>query len=59
MICPYVQNSHINIQMNVRNKEYPDMIDCYVISEYWGNMTCPKEECGAWQEGECKYNGER
>lgn len=59
MICPYVQNSHINIQMNVRNEEYPDMIDFYVIREYWGNMTCPKEECGAWQGGKCRYNGER
>ena len=56
MICPYVQNSHVLIQKNARNEEFAELIDACNIIEYWGNMTCKKEECGAWYEGRCRYN---
>ena len=56
MICPYVQNSHIQIQDNIRSQEYVDLVDKYITIDYWGNMQCKKEECGAWHDGRCEYN---
>ena len=55
MICPYIQNSHINVQKNIIDKE-TGQIDAYVTANYWGNMECPKEGCAVWRDGRCKYN---
>ena len=55
MICPYIQNTNINIQRNIVNKE-TGHTEYYVIGNYWGNMECPKEGCAVWKDGKCRYN---
>ena len=55
MICPYVQSSCISVQQNIPNEDNPEEIKQYRTFTFWTNMECPKEKCGVWFKGRCRY----
>ena len=54
MFCPYVRK----VWTRATHIDYDDeMIERgSIVSEYYINEECRKEECGAWYEGRCRYN---
>ena len=45
----------MNIQQNIPNEDNPEQIKEYKTFTFWTNMECPKEKCGAWFNGRCRY----
>jgi len=58
MKCPYSVDIK---QVNQNRYEYNDdgltTFHEHILIETRTFMECPKEQCGAWQDGKCKYSG--
>lgn len=54
MFCPYIRK----VWTRATYIDYDDeMVERgSVVSEYYINEECKKEECGVWSEGRCKYH---
>lgn len=55
MICPYNQTSHIMVN-SYEHDEDTGELKTQIVKEFWGQCPCLKEQCGAWKDGQCKYN---
>lgn len=56
MFCPYVRKTYTRITGIHYNVD--EVEDGSVIHEEFSNMECKKAECGAWNDGRCRYNGQ-
>lgn len=59
MICPYRDRSETTYQGWTQNPNDENIITNgqNVTQTIYEPMKCPKEECGAWHDGRCCYNG--
>ena len=55
MFCPYVRSVYTRATMIDYDEDNIEVGS--IISEQYVNAECKKEECGAWYEGRCRYNG--
>ena len=58
MICPYSVNRKIKTRTRISYDENGYHTDTAQIEE--SKITypeCQEENCGAWHDGECRYNG--
>lgn len=57
MICPYNRKTQTTIlqwvQTTDENNDQTDLQQIETVS--FAMMDCPKEGCGAWQGGRCRY----
>ncbi len=61
MICPYNNRSETQFQSW---KQSPDETGTLrngftATQTIYEPMECAKEQCGAWQDGKCGYNGSK
>lgn len=54
MFCPYVRKTYTKITGIHYNED--EIEDRSIIHEEFSNMECKKAECGAWNDGRCRYN---
>lgn len=59
MICPYIENFNYHEQINVPREDNIDYLEKVVITNFYGQMKCKKENCAVWdrKEQRCRYNG--
>lgn len=59
MVCPYnTKSSRVVEQYEKAPGEGPDEESSQRITvSSWEMMECPRELCGAWQDGRCNYKG--
>ncbi len=55
MLCPYVRKYYTRTTLIDYDDE--NIEKGSIISEQYINERCKKEECGAWYDGRCRYNG--
>ena len=64
MICPYNHKTEKTVQQFTQDFDH-DTNDSNITGgttvtrTSFEFMHCPKEKCGAWQDGRCCYNGIR
>ena len=60
-ICPYITATHSSQEVN--SYAYDDggavTLHGHFQAESWEMMPCREEDCGAWIDGRCCYQGER
>ena len=54
MICPYNINQVYTVTQN--SPDDGECNDAVAMTKYT-MLECPKEGCGAWQDGRCQYKG--
>lgn len=58
-MCPYLVRNKIHVIRNTPNVDNPEYIETSVEIDIWNYVECERENCGAWNEGRCKYNEQR
>lgn len=54
MICPHNINQVYTVSQN--STDDGECNDAVTVTKYT-MLECPKEGCGAWQDGRCQYKG--
>ena len=54
MFCPYVRKSYTRYVAIHYNED--EIEDGSILHEAYSQAECKKEQCGAWNEGRCRYN---
>ncbi len=53
MFCPYVRKLCTRATIIKYNQD--NIEEGSIVSEYYQNEECKKEQCGVWNEGKCNF----
>lgn len=53
MICPYKCSAEVHQTQTVRDED--EHVESTIESWKFVPMKCPKDGCGAWDNGRCRY----